>query len=1180
MTTVADLYALSGARLPSPELYGLDPHAFCLEFDDTPLLSVFCRNPLHPGPCKGWKKKLGMVDPKTLDDFETRRKTNVATKRAKRQQGKSDFEKIIAKNPKLAEHPLSAKKQAAHHAEIYAGATAAQAQRKFDNTKLNAAERKRFAKFKGAQIGSFAEANGLTSDGKKYAAYAQKEIEKALLLDNQSGGEEHYRVALRSISDGLSFSFANNKLPECNNPKEGDADCDGIAYEALRTVAQASYVEAFSAGDMVTAPSIKNLDVIAGMDPQVIKNMAKELGADLDGLQQSLDAFDDDEIHPDAAAAVQTFLDFKSGLLSEEFGPLSAFELWVGKDDFDKLPQNVQDDYKAFLVQTYAGSPEGSQPWLLSDELHTTYFGHPAQSALDDEIENDDEDDGSMDHLPTQEEIDADTSGPALGGWQKMVVESFKPGGSDSDEHKYSLAAGLVSEEYKALPDETKTQIVDFWVANFEADKAGNAPSWWKHEEATKIGKRLGFIPDYWNGPGDNPSGTDPHTTGSAAQNNVAAIIMQPNVLKKQKLDAIGALTKEEYDDLPPHIQKQVKDWLNWFTGYDGGAGGLKPQATGVMAKLGEGQVEYYSFDPFADEPTVQKLTNVLKAVKSHPTVPNGYGEHVAKLMPIETLTEDDWKSLDTVDQGYLNQVMLAALADPKASKSMPLVNKIQAMQAKFGKPVGIGGKPLPGSEAEMAVQVDVQTSTGTGKMAVSPELEEMFQLATGAKKGTLTQKLAAYAKVTPEEFGNQLNNAAKAKVVDDLIAMKGKFLDQKKLTQAAELQDAFNNAPVSTPMYGGSPAIIISQDGLSEFVPSAEVHQPKAGTTKQPGQGKPASIDIGTVSSAIDTSGLTAGQKTAILGAFKMQPTGYMLSHDTEDVWDNVVAITAAFSGKKGYPKLTPGKVLAAIDEEHSKNLGVSNGHMQAEKVANWLATSNGKAYAQSHLTPDPDKVQSISGDFELPKGIKLKPGEKVQKLKGPGKYDPNKPTTDFKVYDHYESVAERNAYFAKTGTKWNAQQKNALIAYTSASGPMNDYLRGETLNPGKSVQESVLHAQAGMYPLQKDHRLFRGTDMENFPKDWRSLDVLKTKIGKVFTDDGFTSSSVGGSAAFGSQPVVLEIEAPAGTPAAYLNDISNYGVNSLNEREMLLAAGTRFRVLAVEQAGGQIRVKVRVVS
>ncbi|MET0271888.1 MAG: NUDIX hydrolase [Phenylobacterium sp.] len=68
--TVADLYGLPEVR--SFSLYGIDPHCDC-----DPM--AFCRNPLHPGPCKGWKRTLGAVAPGALRALEAERvrKANV-----------------------------------------------------------------------------------------------------------------------------------------------------------------------------------------------------------------------------------------------------------------------------------------------------------------------------------------------------------------------------------------------------------------------------------------------------------------------------------------------------------------------------------------------------------------------------------------------------------------------------------------------------------------------------------------------------------------------------------------------------------------------------------------------------------------------------------------------------------------------------------------------------------------------------------------------------------------------------------------------------------------------------------------------------------------------------------------------------------------------------------------------
>lgn len=62
--TIADLYGAE--QVEAFSLYGVDPHCDC---DPT----TFCRNPLHPGPCKGWKRTLGAVAPGALRALETER---------------------------------------------------------------------------------------------------------------------------------------------------------------------------------------------------------------------------------------------------------------------------------------------------------------------------------------------------------------------------------------------------------------------------------------------------------------------------------------------------------------------------------------------------------------------------------------------------------------------------------------------------------------------------------------------------------------------------------------------------------------------------------------------------------------------------------------------------------------------------------------------------------------------------------------------------------------------------------------------------------------------------------------------------------------------------------------------------------------------------------------------------
>jgi 8-oxo-dGTP pyrophosphatase MutT (NUDIX family) len=62
--TVADLYGMPQVRDFS--LYGIDAHCDCNPME-------FCRNPLHPGPCKGWKRTLHAVAPGALRALEAER---------------------------------------------------------------------------------------------------------------------------------------------------------------------------------------------------------------------------------------------------------------------------------------------------------------------------------------------------------------------------------------------------------------------------------------------------------------------------------------------------------------------------------------------------------------------------------------------------------------------------------------------------------------------------------------------------------------------------------------------------------------------------------------------------------------------------------------------------------------------------------------------------------------------------------------------------------------------------------------------------------------------------------------------------------------------------------------------------------------------------------------------------
>lgn len=95
-----ELYGFGRSPAEPGTLYGLDPHVACD-------LAVFCRNPLHPGPCKGWKHTLKAVAPGIHDQVEQKRLERVHARREEKRRAALDAGKPEPKFRKL-KHERSA----------------------------------------------------------------------------------------------------------------------------------------------------------------------------------------------------------------------------------------------------------------------------------------------------------------------------------------------------------------------------------------------------------------------------------------------------------------------------------------------------------------------------------------------------------------------------------------------------------------------------------------------------------------------------------------------------------------------------------------------------------------------------------------------------------------------------------------------------------------------------------------------------------------------------------------------------------------------------------------------------------------------------------------------------------------------------------------------------------------
>jgi hypothetical protein len=361
-----------------------------------------------------------------------------------------------------------------------------------------------------------------------------------------------------------------------------------------------------------------------------------------------------------------------------------------------------------------------------------------------------------------------------------------------------------------------------------------------------------------------------------------------------------------------------------------------------------------------------------------------------------------------------------------------------------------------------------------------------------------------------------------------------------------------------------------------------------------------PGAPGVGSFTSAT-ISNITEPDQHVLFSAYKSMPSGTVLSSPMSDQYDNLVAIAAHYAGQQGsghtpslytsemtkFPSdLSVAQVAKVVDARIAASLGKGNANILENNIRQWLTTEEGKNYALN-AKPKPELLKALTGYSAEADKIKLKPGEKVQKIPGPGKYEPGKGPSDYAPLYAHQIQKSQEDYMTASGSWWTPDQVEALANYTTGSyHEINSYLRGQDRNGNPVDTISDLGAtrikmiQAGMRPLQQDTFLRRGTGWEQFPQGFRSPDQIKKLIGKTVREPAFMSTTVGGEGGgFFDESVLMHIEAPTGTRGAWVNHISH----NKSENEVVLPAGSKFKVLDAypnPDNPGQTIVRVRVVS
>ncbi|MEV6800525.1 phage minor capsid protein [Micromonospora rifamycinica] len=166
--------------------------------------------------------------------------------------------------------------------------------------------------------------------------------------------------------------------------------------------------------------------------------------------------------------------------------------------------------------------------------------------------------------------------------------------------------------------------------------------------------------------------------------------------------------------------------------------------------------------------------------------------------------------------------------------------------------------------------------------------------------------------------------------------------------------------------------------------------------------------------------------------------------------------------------------------------------------------------------------------------------------------------------------------------GQPWTPDQRMSLLEYTAGwAREMNGLLRGAAkAAKGSFEQAFVRDAMAAMRPLARAVLTHRYVHWDAFGVSGEG--GLAGLAGRTLQDRGFMSTTISRLSDNGQMQIAqrrrirMDIEVPAGTPAAYVEALSAHP----GQHELILAPGTSYRVMSVREDGPHIVVTVRVVG
>ena len=562
----------------------------------------------------------------------------------------------------------------------------------------------------------------------------------------------------------------------------------------------------------------------------------------------------------------------------------------------------------------------------------------------------------------------------------------------------------------------------------------------------------------------------------------------------------------------------------------------------------------------------------------------HGYGVATKPGSPVAETEDGDYELVKAVTHGAydlkskISGVKLAVYTGSELNNG-ELENDYKSLK---WKPAGLGAIGTPTAEMPGDVHTPTHPTQGIDHL-------------------TYDQKANFYAhfkdeKVSPAWSGAKIYNslqAAKAKMSGDPAIAA---LSDKQMLEIVDLKHKQNKLGAHPNAYsmkvrewlktpnGKKAALAAKQGGWATStvsMPGKKVAPSKVVFTPT------VAYDIGNDTPLSIKSKLSEAQLQEIYDLVKAQSSGNSVKSPPDDLFATVHKIAQ----QKG---LTESQVLSAMDVKTQEKYGKVS-HTYTDTINTWLQTLKGKKASQEIAAGT--YVKPISAPKKKKGGAYKAYGSSTYGSSYGGNYTheaskpisekiPNLGTTGIPAFHEKKSSDFEIITTSEAKSLWqdfvkgdpvSSSQSASLKYYTSNAGyaAMNGYLRGQK-GATDSTHAHVKNAQLGMRRSTKDMLLHRG---QGSFTGWTSLEDAKGWLGKTFHQEGFFSTSVGGHEAFSGKLFTFEIEAPAGTPMAYLAGISHYK----SENEMLLAANLRYQVISVTPkkswSGNGATVRLRII-